>query len=146
MYDRLTYITYNLGAITFSGADTVRDISLPPGARLMNVTEINVRVTTTMAGTTPPRVNVGTAANPVAFASLNLGATAAAANAIKGIRDFPGSKIKPYSAGDVDGLLNSIRVTGLIGVGGTPAGVADVSVTIGVDMSASPVVPAVPYG
>ena len=130
-YDSPMRITYSRNAINF-GTSTSRILRGPKGKR-GRVVDINVSGTTLFtAVTTEGRVDVGvagSAATLIANATMPLSTLAAgaalnASNVSGALVGQPGSAI-PYLAADTDFTIGFIAPTG-----GSPAGVADVDVTI----------------
>lgn len=117
---------YGISGHNFTTAAT-RVIKPPPRCNRGRITDIHVSVTTTFtAVTTQGFVNVGTAADPVKYASMGMG-TAASGSAYN-TRDFP-SAIKTDIDLSRDGV-SVIQYAIVAPTGGSPAGAGDVSVSI----------------
>lgn len=121
MYDNPTTITYTWGLVDFgAGGDSVA-FQGPPGATGV-IRDISASATETFnAVTTEGRVDVGTVADPDAYASLAMGTTADAAAVVAADSDFTDRTLPADTQVEVDFVAP---------VGGTPAGIAAVFITV----------------
>jgi hypothetical protein len=123
-YDNPLTITYNLGLHDFGAGGDALAIKAPNGFTRGQIRDIGVAVTETFnAVTTPAYVRLGTAADPDAYAELNMG-TAADTNYYN-------------TQDDTDAIIDAtvpsatqIEVALVAPTGGTPAGIGHVHVTI----------------
>jgi hypothetical protein len=129
-YDKPLRVTYSFPAQNFTSPIT-RHIKPPTGCVRGNISSIQTSVTTTFTQTTTPgHFKVGDGTTDDKYADLNMGA--AAANTSYGDGDVAGTiKSNAGSTIDFDRDGNSdIVVKTVAPTGGTPAGVADVYLTI----------------
>ena len=125
-YDNPLVVSYNMG--TISTSNLTRAIKPPLGYKTGRVVDIHADVTTTFNQvTTPGLVEVGTAADPDKYASLNMGAAAAGSG--YNFQDFDGISGKDDINFHVDGVT-SLQYKYTAMTGGTPAGVANVTVVV----------------
>jgi len=122
-YSNPMVVTYVLPAVDFGAGTTGHAIKAPAGYENGRLIDVGVAVTETFNQvTTPGYVRVGTAADPDAYAELNMGA--AAATNFYNTQD------------DTDAIINAdvdntqLEVACVAPTGGTPAGIGTVHVTI----------------
>lgn len=135
-YDNALAISYNFGSHDFGAGAGAHAIQRPYGKKFARIEEIHLGpITETFnAVTTPGFVRVGTASDADKFAELNCG-TAAATDGY-GTNDDPdaikaaGKAIDLDRAGDSGASMDQLEVTFVAPTGGTPAGIAVVTVVI----------------
>lgn len=130
-YSNPQYITYPLGNQDFGGADDSYTLTGPPGkaGRVVEITALVTEVFT--ATTTAASLQVGTSADPDAYAILTFGTDAvddflvasAGSTATKRVEtaQIPAGAAGVGASFDVDIIATT---------GGTPTGQAEVSVTV----------------
>ena len=135
-YSNPKRVSYSFPALNFAAAAT-RYIKAPKGCTRANIAGIMCSVTTLFTQTTTPGYfNVDDAVTTGRYASLNMGAAAAGTalcdGDVAGSIPVNGSSTGPLDAGiDFDrDNITQIRVQAIAPTGGTPAGVADVHLTI----------------
>lgn len=130
MYDNALRLTYGSSALAFGATGSTRGIKAPKGLSRGNIREIHNCVTATFTATTTQAfIRIGHAGDADYFAELGMG-TIAGGNGY-GLRDA-GSIFKVIDVANdtVAGVLTQILVTYVAATGGTPAGTADVTITI----------------
>lgn len=122
-YDNPLSVTYSFGPIDFGAGGDAAAIRAPAGFENGRIKHIGVAVTETFtADTTPGYVRIGTAADPDAYAELNM-ATAADT-------DYHCER------DDTDAIINAsvdstqLEVAFVAPTGGTPAGIGHVNIVI----------------
>lgn len=120
-----TIVTYTFPAMNFVSGAGAYAIKAPPGVENGRVDQIHLRATTTFtATTTAAKAQLGISGAAAKYAEVPLGTLAAGASLsnTKAQRTAAGERIRVE---DGDTLLTLVAPTG-----GSPAGVADVQVTI----------------
>lgn len=129
-YDTPVRVSYNLGnvagGVDFGAGNSAYAIKPPAGKKVGNVVDIHLSVNETFTQvTTPGYVRLGTAADADKYAELNCGA-AAITDAYN--LDDAGS-INARIDLEADGITQ-VEVACIAPTGGTPAGIANVTVVI----------------
>lgn len=122
-YDHPLLITYAFNAVDFS-ANPDFAIKAPDGKAKGQILEVGVAVTTTFTSTTSPGyVRVGTTADADAYVELDMGTAAAT--------DYRNTQDDTDAI--IDGTVGStqLEVACVSPVGGAPAGVGNVHITVG---------------
>lgn len=127
-YDNPTPVTYTWSAHDFGAAGATNEVRGPAGMRGVVRDILLTDVTETFTSTTTSgRVQVGTVADPDAYASLDCLTTAAAATASAGAATETATNFVGSTIIDADSL---VQVKFVSPTGGTPAGIATVIVII----------------
>jgi hypothetical protein len=124
-YSEPVHETINLGSVDFGTGGLITSFRAPAGYENGRILEVQARVTETFAcDATPGTVSIGTAADPDAYALLNI-ADATAATDTFNSRDDSDAII------DADIDDTQIEVVCAVGVdAGTEAGIADISIVV----------------
>lgn len=132
-YDKPLLISYVFSAINF-GSTVNKRIKPPPGAKFGEIKDVHASINTLFTQvTTPGYVRIGTVDDASKYCSMNMGA--AAANTGYGLADNDGLGTKQKTI-DLDRDSNAgtaitdLRVAFIAPTGGSPAGVADVTITM----------------
>lgn len=130
-YDNLCVMSYNLGLVDYGAGDVTRYIRIPRGATFGRILEVNHDVTETFTNTTTAgATKIGRSGSLAAYLSIPLGVTATGAS--YGLRDVAATVLAtPWRKSSND--ISELIVTCLAPTGGTPAGIALVTVVIGWD-------------
>jgi len=120
-----TTYTYVLSAVDFGAGDTNHAIKAPGGYRQGRLIDVGVAVSETFTETTTQGfVRVGTAADPDAYAELQMGT--AAATDFYNTRDDTNAII----VDTIHDVATQLEVACIAPTGGTPAGIGDVHIVI----------------
>ena len=118
-------VTYIISAVDFGAGDSAHAIKAPPGFNSGVILDVGVAVSETFTeDTTQAFVRVGTAADPDAYAELQL-STAAATNFFNSQDDA-----NAIINADIADPATQLEVACIAPTGGTPAGIGDVHITI----------------
>ena len=130
MYDQTISKQFRFEGVALAAASALV-LSIPKGSRYAIVQDIDVQVTTAVVATTaPPRIDVGYAGKSQGLATMEVpGGTTLGTILNSRHSSFHHTGVYNASATELDTL--SLNVTA--GTGGTPAGAATITVTIGFD-------------
>jgi len=116
-------MTYVLSAVDFGAGDSAHAIKAPAGYPNGRLLDVGVAVSETFTETTTQGfVRVGTAADPDAYAELQMGTAAAT--------DFYNTQDDTDAIISEDVTNTQIEVACIAPTGGTPAGIGDVHILI----------------
>jgi len=123
-YENRTPISYSLGTVDFGAGNTTHKI-LGPDGHTGRIVDIHLDISETFTQvTTPGYLRVGTSTDADAYAELTLGTTAAINTALNFASQAAADKKTNITA---DSL---VYVAGIAPTGGTPAGIAKVTVVV----------------
>lgn len=135
-YDKPLTISYNFGSHDFGAGAGAHAVQRPKDAKFARIEEIHLGPITETFNqvTTPGYVRVGTASDADKFAELNCAAAAATdgygTNDDQDAIKAAGLRIDLDRDGDSGASLDQLEVTFVAPTGGTPAGIAVVTVVI----------------
>lgn len=125
-YDLPTRVSYSFGSHDFGAGAGAYAIKPPPGKKLGNVVDIHLAPSETFTQvTTPGYVRLGTSGEAAKYAELNCGA-AAATNAYN-LSDAGSVNARIDLVAD---SISQVEVVFVAPTGGTPAGIALVTVVV----------------
>ena len=116
-------VSYVIPGVDFGAGDSAHAIKAPKGKTAGVLLDVGVAVSETFnAVSTQGFVRLGTAADPDAYAELQMGTAAAT--------DFYNTQDDTDAIIDADVSADQIEVACIAPLGGTPAGIGDVHITI----------------